>query len=357
MEIEVFERISGETFQSVLVIDTFRSLMINKKYFTADDFQLNISAAEKHVTYLVPGSILLMDSCYFSIDSTTYAEDKDELVVSGVSLFGLMRHRIVWSNFMLYDKPSFICERIIYENVTNPTNANRSIGLFDVSVSNLPLANIQYQNSYGVVRDEIETLCETYNFGIRESSIDELSPGNTIVFYRGEDKSNWIEFTIDNGSLISETYDASNFDEATTALVAGEGEGTARQLVTLQDTLASLDRKELYVDARDLQKVMDTVTLSDAEYIATLTNRGDSKLAEKIATLTLDGTVNIKSKLFIYGVDYNVGDTVALYSNKFKVSVDVTLTEMQKTWDSNGFTLTPTFGQRRPTIIDLIKRK
>ena len=217
----------------------------------------------------------------------------------------------------------------------------------------MTLANVQFQNSYGYVRDEIETLCQTYDFGFKESAVTAAGPSCLITFFKGQDKSNWIEFSVSNEMIISETYEANDYDEATTALIAGEGEGALRTILTLNDGNTSLERKELYVDARDLQ----SDGLTTEQYNNSLYTRGASKLSEKQAVQLLDGDVNIESELYKYGVDYDVGDTVSVYSARFEVSTTKILTEMQETWDNTGHFLNPTFGKRSPTIADYIKRK
>lgn len=356
MEIEVFKRtVTG--YESVTLIDQFSSLIVNKRYYKTSDFQLQVAPTSEVIEYLVPSNCLLIEGVFYYIDNVNYDQKAHTLVVSGVSLFGLLKNRVIWSDFSLYQTPLFICQQILLENVTSPSNPNRIIDLFSVTADTITQSSIQYQNSYGMVRDEIESLCETYDFGFKETPTDTLEPSCVIHFYKGTDKSDWIEFSIDNEMLFSETYETNDYDESTTALVAGEGEGTDRTIITLNDGLTGLDRKELYVDARDLQSTVGETILTTEEYNNLLTTRGTEKLSEKQAILLLDGDVNINSELYKYGVDYTLGDTVSVYSKRFNVSTTKTLTEMQETWDSKGHFLTPTFGKRTPTIIDYIKRK
>lgn len=356
MEIEVFKRISG-VYESVSLIDQFSSLMINKRYYKTSDFQLQVAPCDETIEYLVPSNCLLIDGVFYYIDNVVYSEQEHSLFVSGISLFGLLKNRVIWSNFSLYQSPLLIAQQILTENVTAPINTNRTLDFFIITADMVVQSNIQYQNSYGIVRDEIESLCETYDFGFKETPTDLLEPSCNVHFYKGSDKSGWIEFSIDNEMLFSETYEANDYDESTTALVAGEGEGIARTIVTLNESITGLDRKELYVDARDLQSTVGEATLTTEEYNNLLTTRGNEKLSEKQAILLLDGDVNINSELYKYGIDYDLGDTVSVYSKRFNVSTTKTLTEMQETWDSKGHFLTPTFGKRTPTIIDYIKRK
>ena len=353
MEIEVFTHDGAESFHSSALIDEFSSLIVNKRYFAASSFQLNVSISNPDIVHLKPKNCVLIGSIFFVIDDVSIDEKTSDYVAKGVSLFGLLRHRVIWSNFSLYQKPSYICEQIIRENVTEPINTNRTISLFSMTVSNLTLANVQFQNSYGYVRDEIETLCQTYDFGFKESAVTAAGPSCLITFFKGQDKSNWVEFSVSNEMIISETYEENDYDEATTALIAGEGEGALRTILTLNDGNASLERKELYVDARDLQ----SDGLTTEQYNNSLYTRGASKLSEKQAVQLLNGDVNIESELYKYGVDYDVGDTVSVYSARFEVSTTKILTEMQETWDNTGHFLNPTFGKRSPTIADYIKRK
>lgn len=356
MEIEVFKPVVGG-YDSVALLDQFSSLIVNKRYYKTSDFQLQIAPTDETIEVLIPRNCLLIEGVFYYIDNVVYNQKDHTLVVSGISLFGLLKNRVIWSNFSLYQTPVFMCQQILLENVTSPSNANRTIDLFTVSADSISQSNIQYQNSYGMVREEIESLCETYDFGFKETPTDTLNPSCNIHFYKGQDKSDWIEFSIDNEMMFSETYEANDYDESTTALVAGEGEGVNRTIITLNDGLSGLDRKELYVDARDLQSTDGQTTLTTEEYNNLLTTRGIEKLSEKQAILLLDGDVNIESELYKYGTDYNLGDTVSVYSKRFNVSTTKTLTEMQETWDSKGHFLSPTFGKRTPTIIDYIKRK
>lgn len=63
------------------------------------------------------------------------------------------------------------------------------------------------------------------------------------------------------------------------AYVLGEGEGSTRRQVIV-DQRGGQERRELYVDARDLQQTVDGTTYTNAQYDAMLAQRGREKLAE-----------------------------------------------------------------------------
>ena len=128
-------------------------------------------------------------------------------------------------------------------------------------------SNISYQNSYGNVEEEIEGLCESYNFGFDEIPISNGRIGSTsngqvgtnIRFRKSEDVSSVVQFSAEFENVTNESLEKNNYDEATTALIYGEGEGKARKHTQVNNNLSGLERKEIYVDARDLQQTVDDV--------------------------------------------------------------------------------------------------
>lgn len=358
MEIEVFNRTSGENYESAQLISDFNSLIVTERYYQPNDFTLTLPITAENVAYLVPDNCLLIDGVFYYIDNAS-SDSTNEcmLKVSGMSLANLLKRRIVHENYARTASPRVVAEELIARHATNPTNTARKIGLLTLGVSSVSLSNIQFQNSYGVVLDEITALCETYDFGFTETPVTTASPSCLLTFIKGQDKSNVISFSRDNDTLLDERYENNNYDEANVGIVAGEGEGSAREIVVLNGSISGMERKELYVDAKDLQSVNDGVTMTAGEYTQALRNRGTSKLAEKQKVLLLDGDIDAESRLFALGIDYQNGDIVNVYSELYGLSYDATLTEVEKSWDEEGYHITPTFGKRTPTLLEIIRRK
>lgn len=358
MEIEVFDRTSGETYQSVQLISDFESLLVTERYYKPNSFTLTVSITPDNVAYLVPDNCLLIDGIFYYIDKAgSDSANESMLKVEGASLAALLKVRVILENYARTANPRVIAEDLLKRHAINPTNIARKTTLLTLSASTVSLSAIQYQNSYGVVLDEIETLCETYDFGYRETPSSLTVPSCQIHFYKGRDKSNVVSFSRSNDTLLDESYENNNYDEANTAIVAGEGEGSARQIVLINNGNTGIERKELYVDAKDLQSTNDGMTMTAEEYTQALINRGISKLSEKQRILLLDGDIDAESTLFKLGEDYENGDIVNVYSERFGLSYNATLTEVEKTWDKDGFHIAPTFGKRTPTILDIIRRK
>ena len=247
--------------------------------------------------------------------------------------------------------------------VINPSQASRKIQYLSIAKpASLSTTNVDYQNSYGVVSDEVDNLCSTYDIGIRETATNLQRPHNKLEIIKGRDLSNIVEFNVDFDNLLSESYESSNFDEATMAWVFGEGEGTTRLNVKLNDNLAGLEREEIYVDARDIQKQTQDgsgkdITLTDAQYKAALTSRGIEKLAEQVEVLTLNGDIDLESDLFVYGKDYQIGDRVRFTSRLFNLTKTSVLAGIDETWDSTCHHMSPLWDKESPTVFDIIKRR
>jgi hypothetical protein len=126
------------------------------------------------------------------------------------------------------------------------------------------------------------------------------------------------------------------------ALVAGEGEGTARRCLVVGDSdeNAGLHRRETFVDARDVSS--NDGEIAETEYNAQLQARGDTSLAEACVIESMEGTVEHTTQ-YVFGMDYFLGDHVTVI-NKYGIQMDVQVLEVVEVWDENGYTCTPTFG-------------
>ncbi|MCT1181757.1 hypothetical protein EFL99_00350 [Lactococcus lactis] len=383
MDIEVFKRVgtSGFNFESAGVLDTFKSLTAKWRYYTYSEFSLTIlldnlkeiisdnsedaTRRRNIITALFTSdNIININDVYFYIDRVICDDSTEgELVVSGKSLRAKSLKRIIYRIYHQTKRP----EQIIYDHlnneVVNPSQTSRKIQYLSVVLpGTLSTSTVDYQNSYGVVSDEVDTLCSAYDIGIRETATNLQTPHNKLEIVKGRDLSDVVEFNIDFDNLLSESYESSNFDEATMAWVFGEGEGTARMNVKLNDNLAGLEREEIYVDARDIQKQTQDgngidITLTDTQYKAALTSRGVEKLAEQVEVLTLNGDIDLESDLFVYGKDYQLGDRVRFSSKLFNLTKTSVLAGVDETWDSTGHHLSPLWDKESPTVFDIIKRR
>lgn len=123
-------------------------------------------------------------------------------------------------------------------------------------------------------------------------------------------------------------------------------------------TPTGLSRRELYIDARDLQSDSDPdKPLTPEEYSAILTARGREKLAEHKLVQSLSTDVRTRNATYEFGVDYQLGDTITDIDERLGVTADVVVPGVQHAVVGDKHTMTLTFGHEQPTIGALLKRK
>lgn len=142
------------------------------------------------------------------------------------------------------------------------------------------------------------------------------------------------------GSADSSTYEKAKGSWRNYAYVLGEGVGDARMQVTVDQT-ASGERRELYVDASDLQKGV----LTDPQYQALLSARGASKLADTrlVEWANADTDAALRA-----------GDVVWYDSTRWAMSF--MCTEAMTTYEGGTVKHTAKFGERRATLRKTLRR-
>lgn len=93
-----------------------------------------------------------------------------------------------------------------------------------------------------------------------------------------------------------------------------------------------LKRKELFVDARDLQSTDSRgKALVESEYRKLLLLRGLDKLSDYIVVRNVRATISSAGKQYVYGEDYKEGDIVTLALEPIGVTVDIPIAMVTKT--------------------------
>ena len=132
------------------------------------------------------------------------------------------------------------------------------------------------------------------------------------------------------------------------AYVLGKGKGEKRKrTIYFEGTEPfSLDRYEVYVDAKDIsdeeQENGETKPLSEEEYAELLKEKGKQSIVP--ITMKSESQIAVQSTQFQYGVDYFVGDFVTVEHHRFGIRQNkIQLVGMIESFDRNGRNLTPTF--------------
>lgn len=117
-------------------------------------------------------------------------------------------------------------------------------------------------------------------------------------------------------------------------------------------------RRELYVDARDLQSDSDPDNpLTPEEYAAALTTRGREKLAERQLVQSFAATVRERGATYTLGEDYQLGDTITVIDETLGITADAVVQGVTQSAGRDGESMELEFGYGQPTAYDILKRK
>lgn len=117
-------------------------------------------------------------------------------------------------------------------------------------------------------------------------------------------------------------------------------------------------RRELYIDARDLQSDSDPDNpLTPEQYAAVLTTRGNEKLSEHQLVQSFFVNVRDRGATYTLGEDYQLGDTITVIDEKLNVTVDAVVQGVTSSISRTGETMELTLGYGQPTAYDILKRK
>jgi hypothetical protein len=245
----------------------------------------------------------------------------------------------VWTQTNLKGNVATAIEQLINENAIAPTDTKRAIPNLELD-STLEIPDTITKQITGDSLDvAITEICKTFNLGY-----DIYIKGNKFMFklYQGIDRSTvppYVVFSEEFENILNSEWVRNTENYYNTALVAGEGEGTARKTTTVNPDNSGLDRYEVYIDDRDTSTNDDSITAST--YLELLKERGTEKLSEFSVTEAFTGEVQ-HDYSFKFGVDYYLGDVVTMI-NKYGMTASVRVLSAIESHDENGEMLIPQF--------------
>lgn len=362
MELYVFEKdlnLNG-------VIDNFNSLRWVRKFYETGNFQLTVPATDINCNLLTLDRIVYkknsIEAGYIvnrTIDKNVLGQEV--LVVQGFFLTGYLSQRINWGTITHNGTVEDLMRKLVNANCINPSDKNRILPYWELGDVNNFSEKINFQDSYGNIETLLTNLSLNNHIGYR-AKFDYKNKKIIFEIYKGVDKSYNqgsltapVIFSRDFENVLTQSYFEDNQSYKNVALIGGEGEGKDRKLISIGSSIG-IDRKELFVDARDLQREVDTGLIPENEYEEILINRGNEKLSNYKNIVTFESSINTLSNN-TYKDDWDLGDIVTIIDKKWGIKVNSRITQVEETYDISGVQIIPTFGYNVPTLIDKIKRK
>lgn len=336
-------------FDRIYDVDVFESFLWADRYDEPGSFELYAPVTSDILEYCKPGYYLSnteSDRTMIIEDMTieTDMENGNKIKIIGRSLESILDRRIVWTQTTVSGSLQSCIQKLLNDAIINPSDEKRKIENFIfVESSDIEITTLmaEFQVTGDDLLTTIEDLCKKSELGFKITLEDgyfkfKLFKGTDRSYDSGNDV---VVFSPSFDNLISTNYKEERSPYKNIALVAGEGEGLARKTaISGNSSVSGLDRREFYVDARDISKEDGMSTL---QYTALLVTRGEEKLAEKTITKEFDGKCET-SQLYSYNQDFFMGDILQI-ENEYGISAKSRITEFVWSHDSSGFESYPTF--------------
>lgn len=372
IQILVFE-VNDTTFDSIGEVNQYESLIWPDKFNGFGIFELWAPITDENSQYFKKGNILWCGGDNAAVVEIVKSEIDENGTktynVKGRTLEMLLTTRIIWGTYNAVNKDaSTAMYEIVNQNCVNPSNANRKIPYLKLAEDLKFGGKITYQKTGGEVYDSLSTIASTYDLGF---SVIFKPKTKELIFevVEGVDRTveqsvnDPVEFSTELEDLLSSSYYTNDQDVKNVAFVQGEESGSSRKSVTSGEANSKgFGRRELYVDARDLQSTSvdengEEQNLSPTEYTQVLTQRGDDKLSECKTTETFEAQIRVFGNVqYEFGVDYKKGDKVTIRDDQLSVMISARITEVQQEFDDE-YALVLTFGYSYPTIMQKVKQQ
>lgn len=373
IKILVFKLDDVGAFDNIGEINQFDSLIWPDKFNGYSTFELWAPVNDENAEYLKKGNILWCGGDNAAIIEIVKSSVNDNgsktFNIKGRTLEMLLTTRIVWGSYNAKDKyASTAMYEIVDKNCVNPADANRKIPFLELAQDGQFGDTITMQKTGGEVYDALTDIASTADLGFNvlfrpkeKKLIFEVVAGVDRTIEQAD--VNPVEFSTDLEDILTSSYYTNSEDVKTVALVMGEGSGAERTKgISGDNSTRGLGRRELFVDARDLQSETvnddgETTTLTEDEYNQALISRGDNKLAEYKVVESFEAKIRVFGNVqYEFGVDYNKGDKVTVRDRHLNVVVSARITEIEEDFDDE-YELILTFGYSYPTVMQKVKRQ
>lgn len=355
-------------FQICGIVDDFSSLVWNRKYYECGNFSLQTSINNleqfKNAKYVYCKDF--KETGVLETFDFTNTTENLEILRTGRFLENVLATRVIDETQYFKDKTTEDIVRSLVNtfciNAGNRTIPNLILG------ERKGLGKIRTMQMTGDnLLEKIYELCKEDELGI---SIWYDFDNNKMVFdvWQGLDrvdtqnKNTWAIFSRNFENILEDRYSTDVTQYCNFAYVAGEVEevvgqnedGTEKKskrrvVITVDKIKEGEERRELYVDARDIQSEKyddegNSIKISDAEYKKMLEERGIEKLNENNKIETADFNIDPLANL-IYKTDFDIGDKVVYKSEQLGLIIENRIVGISEAYENGDKTLNITFGE------------
>lgn len=358
----------------------FKAREIGKFTINAMFDKENLYLMDKTKNYYV----LLDDDVFGIIESVKRESDSETskvFTIKGSLALKLLEYRVIEGQVTFKGKSYKYIEELVKQNLIMSDDSNRNIALAvefeDEERLKQICSTVDKQVTGGSLWDEISEIVEADKLRITLKPnivvIDTEHPQNidgwTLIIGAGEDRTrhrannavSTVMFSQSLSNIANTDYIVDRSKLRNTVYIAGEGEGTDRKWYNI-DVNSDItfgerkgwNRKELWVDARDIQSEQDNKKLTDAEYEELMKQRADEKAKDNDLSEEYKATVTDITKQYTYKKDYHIGDFVTIADEELRMEIDAQITNVIVTRqdDREIIDLEFTYGSRIKDVIE-----
>lgn len=357
------------------IVEKITSLIWTRRYWESGEFKMLVPFTDDHARLLVKDNLIMKrgdnEAAQIKyVHITKNSQGLEEIEVQGKFLLSWIGKRIVKKQIITKDTTQNILYRIVRENVTIPADTRRKIPAVSIATDdpNTGSGVIDYTSEQFINAElAAETAAKAAKLGIRMRT-NARTGAHTFSVYKGRDLTAGNSagnapciFSQEFDNIIEQEYTNSVENLKTTAFVGGEEkEGVARKVAEVGGAASGLAREEVFINATDIVQEYDDdsgqkVTLTDAQYMALLSARGSEELEQYAETLSFGSKVNTSSNL-VYKDDYDLGDRVTCLNKRWRIRIDVRITEITETYQNNVEEIDITFGESLPALLTQIRQ-
>lgn len=313
--------ILDEKLNTVANYDFYKSVIWSNRYYKTGDFEMIIPLVKDVKDKIKQDYYIYRDRDYKNrvverpkiIEKVELIENAGEnsLLVSGRDVTALLDRRAIYPTEILNGNYETCILNLINNHVVSPQNPKRIIDTLEIENTELITDTIDAQVTGDTLLKYIEEVSTDYKIGFR-TDLDIRRKKLIFKLFKGVNrfKSNSVVISRKNNNLVKYDYINDKQNYKNMAIVAGSGEGSERKVVNINDELMGLDRRELFVDAKDLSTTTsEGSTIPDSEYMEQLRQRGSEKLSENKIDITNSCEID-PDGIFKFNRDYFVGDEI-----------------------------------------------
>lgn len=328
-------------FAPLAEITAYTRIQIIRRFIGRSVLQIDFPIQSETVSYVQKNCWIITDVGEPFIIRNIQQTEKTVTVYAYGGHFGFEGRVTIPDTGMYAIEKTGSADAVVKEFIRKSTPVgNRSLNI--TCAANQGGATISDQSRYKNLGDEVSRVLITAGRGEQFSLY-----GGSIIFdtYAGTDRSASCVFDLKYKNIKDFKYTLDATKAQTTPIVGGAGEGADREMYITGDDAAGWDRREVFIDARDV----------DAGDLDKLTQRAQQALIGDAEQVQAD--VSTSANL-VFGVDYSLGDIVTVnvpvktyaandaYFNPVVVTISlvVRITEATETIDNGVRTIDLTFG-------------